>query len=44
LGSLLGFLLTPAAKAGTVGESDVGVAVAFVVAGVLYAGLKRISR
>ncbi|HEX4222742.1 MAG TPA: allantoin permease, partial [Pseudonocardiaceae bacterium] len=46
LGSLLGFLLTPAAKAGTVGQSDVGVVVAFAVAGVLYAtlGLRKASR
>lgn len=44
LGSLLGFLLTPAAKAGTVGESNVGVVVAFGVAGVAYAVLSRVSR
>jgi hypothetical protein len=44
LGSLLGFLLTPAAKAGTVGESNVGVVVAFGVGGVAYAALSRVSR
>ncbi len=33
---VLGYLLTPAAQAGAVGASNIGVAVAFVVAAVLY--------
>jgi purine-cytosine permease-like protein len=37
LGRVLGYLLTPAAKAGSIGASNLGVVVAFVVAGACYA-------
>ncbi|WP_218920360.1 purine-cytosine permease family protein [Lentzea guizhouensis] len=38
---LLGYLLTDAARAGSIGAANIGVVVAFLVGGLLYAGLSK---